>query len=82
MKPGKTTNPDKQNPPRAPIQLAGEILAALWLFIVSLQYITRYYIIIPDIDYSIVYIIMLCVTAVLGGIKLAGYAASRRQRGK
>ncbi|WP_319586070.1 hypothetical protein [uncultured Desulfobulbus sp.] len=60
-----------------------DALITFWLIIVMMQYITRYYILIPDVDYSIAYIIMMIVTAVFAVVKLAAYVISRKQdRGK
>jgi hypothetical protein len=65
------------------IKYIWDALITFWLIIVMMQYITRYYILIPDVDYSIAYIIMMIVTAVCAVVKLAAYVISGKQhRGK
>lgn len=81
----KTKNNSKSDNtnPQSPMSYLWDVLITFWLLIVMVQYITRYYILIPDVDYSIAYIIMMCITAVCAIVKLTVYLVSKKQhRGK
>ena len=69
---------DSGNPP-SPMSYLWDVLIAFWLLIVMVQYITRYYILIPDVDYSIAYIIMACITAIYGIVRFVIYVKSGKQ---
>jgi hypothetical protein len=60
-------------------RLTTEIIAAIWLIIVSAQYMARYFYNIPDIDFKAAYIAMIFLTPVFAG---AGFFIDRITRGK
>ena len=78
MKPSGSNSRRDTNTP-SPMSYVWDLLISFWLLIVMVQYIARYYILIPDVDYSIAYIIMAGSTAVCAIVRFAAYAVSRKQ---
>lgn len=62
------------------LQLVVELLIIAWLLIAGVQYVAKYYIIIPEIDYHMAYIIMLCIYIAAGIVKLVQYLLSKSNR--
>lgn len=65
--------------PLSPIIYLWDLLITFWLIVVMVQYIARYYILIPDVDYSIAYIVMACAAAGCGVVRLAAYIISGKR---
>ena len=51
------------------MRYAVEVVAALWLVIVAVQFLSRYFIPGLDVDLSIAYFLMLCLAAVVLGVE-------------
>lgn len=80
MKINSQTKNDRKRLDQTLVQVVGELLAVIWLLVVSIQYIVRYYIIIPTIDYQLVYIVLLCIVILYGVVKLMMHIISNRAR--
>jgi hypothetical protein len=82
MKRNKKTEIEGTEYRQPPMQIVTDLLIIVWLLVVCIQYIARYYIIIPDINYEAVYVIMLCVAVLAALGKLAGRIISGKSGGK
>ena len=51
------------------VRYAVEVIAAVWLVIVAVQYLSRYFIVGLNVDYTWAYIAMLALTILVGGMR-------------
>ena len=47
-----------------------EVMAAVWLIIVAVQYVSRYFIRGIDVDFTPAYIVMLCLIVAAVGLRM------------
>ncbi|MHB1000161.1 MAG: hypothetical protein ACYC27_13025 [Armatimonadota bacterium] len=57
-----------------------EITAAVWLVIVIVQYLVSSFFPMPEIDFKIAYIIMLCLTPVIAGAHIIASSKSSKDQ--